>query len=455
MIESDLILRNWKPDSPKLAPGRHAVKCERARGLYVRLSPSGSITWLFRYKLSGKARQMAIGPYPAISLSAARDTAREAYAIVKAGRDPVDVKSKAETKRVTFADYAEEYLKDRQDTFKTEKFARQWASTVRRYAVPHIGRLDMNAIDESHIQKMLYPIWNEKRETAGRVLQRVGAIIGAAIDDGHRDRDRLNPCRADAHAAWKKRMSKTRTGHAGRRGHHPAVQVSQVADWFAALREKEGMGARVVEFVALTAVRHGEVRTAKWADVDFEKRVWTIPAENTKMSFDPNRQPHRVPLSNEAVQLLESIERREGVNLVFPSPRDKIFNDDTPGKVMRDLHNSNVRNGGLGWVDGIKGERAVPHGLRSTVRQWAAEVGKVQFEVAEAVLAHAVGGTVSLAYQRGNYFDERVKVMQQWADFLMGREVAPTDDDPVADAIAALRNAGMSADEIIAKLESK
>ena len=168
------------------------------------------------------------------------------------------------------------------------------------------------------------------------------------------------------------------------------------------------------------------------------------------MSLDPNRKPHLVPLSNEAVQLLEGLERREGVDLVFPSPTDKVMNDNTLSKVMRDMHAAENEAGRTGWVDATSGRPAVPHGLRSTFRTWAAEQGGVQFEVAEAVLAHAVGGTVSLAYQRGNYFDQRKAVMQAWAYYLTGK--ASEKRDPVADAIETLRATGLSADMILARL---
>ena len=458
-IDADTELRRWKPTDPERSPGLHAVYCERARGLYVRMFDTGAITWVFRFKLHGRARQMKLGPYPAVSLAAARDKARNAYEHVKAGRDPIEEKraeDEAEKARIagqkTFATYAAEYIDDRRDTFKTAKLGNLWAATVEKYAMPYLGKMLVNDIAEPHIQEMLAPIWNEKRETARRVLQRVGAIIDAAIDDGHRDRDRLNPCHPDKLRAWKKRMTKTRKGSAGKRGSHPAVPVSQAPAWFAALRERDEVAARAMEFVALTATRQGEVRAATWANVDLDARVWTIPVDDTKMSLDPNRQDHRVPLSNEAVALLEGLEQRAGVDLVFPAARDGKQHDDRLSNVMSALHEAELRAGRTGWIDAITGRRAVPHGLRSTFRVWAAEQGKVQFEVAEAVLAHAVGGTSSLAYQRGNFFDERKQVMQAWANYLTGKQAADQQADPLTAAIETLRATGLSAEEIMARL---
>lgn len=458
-IDKDVELRRWKPTDPERPPGLHAVNCERARGLYARMFDTGAITWVFRFKLHGKARQMKLGPYPAVSLAAAREAAREAYEHVKAGRDPIEVNradGEAEKARIagqkTFATYATEYIEDRRDTFKTPKLGNLWASTIKTYAVPHLGKILMNDIAEPHIQEMLAPIWNEKRETARRVLQRVGAIIDAAIDDGHRDRDRLNPCHPDKLQAWKKRRAATRKGSAGRRGKHPAVPVSQVPEWFGALREREGMGARAMEFVALTATRQGEVRAATWANVDLGARVWTVPVDDTKMSLDPNRQPHRVPLSDEAVRLLEGLERRAGVDLVFPSPTDKVMNDNTLSKVMRDMQAAEVSAGGKGWIDASTSRPAVPHGLRSTFRTWAGRLGTDMYEVVEAVLSHAVGGTTSLAYQRGHFFDERIPVMQAWADYLTGKQAADPQADPLTAAIETLRATGLSAEEILARL---
>lgn len=197
-ISKDVELKGWKPTNPDRPPGLYAVECERARGLYARMFDTGAIGWVFRFKMHGKARQMKLGPYPAISLAVARDKAREAYEHVKAGRDPIEVKlaaGEAERARIagqkTFATYASEYIDDRRDTFKTPKLGNLWASTIKNYATPHIGSILLNDINERHIQDMLAPIWNEKRETARRVLQRTGAIIDAAMDDGHRDRDRL------------------------------------------------------------------------------------------------------------------------------------------------------------------------------------------------------------------------------------------------------------------------
>ena len=459
-IDSDLVLKRWKPTDPARPPGRYAVTCEGARGLYVRLFDTGAITWVFRYKHLDKQRQMALGPYPAVSLASARDMAREAYAHVKAGRDPAAVRAAEDeaakedaARQVTFETYATAYMADREETFKSPKLGRLWSATIKTYAVPVIGPILMNDIREDHIKKMLAPIWNEKRETARRVLQRVGAIIGSAMEDGHRDRDRLNPCRPDALQEWKKRMSKTRAGSAGKRGNHPAVSVPDAPAWFAALRAVDGVPARALEFVALTATRQGEARAATWSNVDLDARVWTVPVQDSKMSLDPNRQPHQVPLSHEAVRLLERLERREGVDLVFPAARDGKYHDDRLSNVMRVMHAAEVRAGRPGWVDAITGRSAVPHGLRSTFRTWAAERGGVQHEVAEAVLAHAVGGTVSLAYQRGNYFEQRIQVMQAWADYLTGKQSSDTNADPLATAIATLRETGLSIDEIVARLK--
>lgn len=458
-IDKDATLRGWKPDSVDYKPGLHTVRCDGARGLYVRLAETGAITWIFRFKLHGKARQMGFGPYPAVSLAAARTMAREAYAHVKAGRDPIELEqAKAEAakadaaRQVTFASYAERYMADRRETFKTQKQGNLWEVTIRDYALPVIGKLRMNDITERNIQQMMAPIYNTKRETTRKVVQRVAAIIGAAMDDGHRDRNKLNPARPDAHAHWRKQRDNARKDAAGRRGNHPSVKPSQIAEWFAVLRAKGGMGAKSLEFLALTAVRSGEVRAATWDEIDLASRVWTIPPEKTKMSRDPNRQAHRVPLSDAAVALLESLERRTGTDLVFPAARDGMMSDMTLSKVMRDMQAAEVKAGRVGWVDATSNRPAVPHGLRATFRTWATG-NRVTFEVAEAVLAHAVGGTASLAYQRGNYFDQRVPVMQAWSDYLTGKSAAPAQVDPLAAALDVLRAAGLSAADIAARLD--
>ncbi len=460
MIDNDLTLRNWTPQNKERSPGYHSVRCDDARGLYVRMFDTGAITWVFRFKLHGKTRQLGFGPYPAISLASARKKARDAYALVKEGRDPAaDAREKTETaktqaaRQVTFKTYAEQYMVDRRETFKTARTGKTWETSLRKYAFPIIGNLYVNDITEQHVQKLLKPIYNTKRETARKVVQRVSAIMGAAIDEGHRDREKLNPARPDAHAHWRTKLDPYGDDAAGRRGSHPAVQVLQAAKWLEALRNKGGMGARALEFLALTAVRSGEVRSATWDDIDIEQRVWNIPVEASKMSRDKNRKAHRVPLSDAAIALLHSIERRDGVNLVFPAARDGTMSDMTLSKVMRDMHASELEAGRAGWLDKSSKRPAVPHGLRSTFRTWAAgPLGAVEFEVAEAVLAHAVGGTVSLAYQRGNYFEQRVAVMQKWSDFITGKVEAPAQADPLAAALAVLRDAGLSATDIAARL---
>ncbi|WP_103730269.1 site-specific integrase [Novosphingobium sp. HII-3] len=459
MIETDAELRKWKPTNPDLPPGLNAVRVDGARGLYARMFDTGAITWVFRFKLHGKARQMALGPYPAVSLAAARQSARDAYAKVKAGVDPIEQdRQEAEkaraavARRITFAKYTAQYMENRASTFKTPKAAKLWMATLRDYAFPVIGKVRVNDITEGHIQQIMEPIYSTKRETARKVVQRVGAIIGAAIDEGLRDRDRLNPARPDAHAHWRSLRNAQIMDAAGRRGPQPAVPVEQVAEWFAALRDKEGIAARAVEFLALTCVRSGEVRAMTWGQVDLAARTWSIPVENSKMSRDPNRRPHVVPLSDAAIDLLNSLPRRAGVSLVFPAPRDGALSDMALSKVMRDMHAAALAAGEAGWIDQASKRPAVPHGLRSTFRTWAADRGEVQFEVAEAVLAHAVGGTTSLAYQRGSYRDQRVAVMQAWADFITGKTDAPVQVDPLAAALDVLRAAGLSASDIAARL---
>jgi integrase len=459
MIDNDLTLRNWTPQNKERPPGYHSVRCD-ARGLYVRMFDTGAITWVFRYKLHGKSKQTRFGPYPAISLASARKKARDAYTLVKEGIDPVaDAREKTDAakaqaaRQVTFEKYVKQYMTDRQATFKSAKQAKLWEATLSAYAIPVIGKINVNDINEQHVQQVMEPIYNTKRETTRKVVQRISAIMGAAMDDGHRDRDKLNPARPDAHTQWRTRRNAMRKDAAGRRGKHPAIKVAHAPAWFAALRAKEGVEARALEFLALTAVRSGEVRSATWDDIDFEHRVWEIPVEASKMSRDLNRTPHRVPLSDAALALLSSIERRDGVNLVFPAARDGELRDHKLSQVMSQMHKSEVSAGREGWIDGGSKRPAVPHGLRATCRTWCSKaLGSDEFEVAEAVLAHAVGGTTSLAYQRGNYFEQRVPVMQAWSDYLTTKVEAPAQADPLAAALAVLRDAGLSGADIAARL---
>ncbi|MBL8454248.1 MAG: site-specific integrase, partial [Zoogloea sp.] len=247
-----------------------------------------------------------------------------------------------------------------------------------------------------HVLKILEPIWTSKTETASRLRGRIESVLDWATVRGYRTGD--NPAR------WKGHLDKIlpAPGKVSKVEHHEAVAVEAIGAFLHALRRKEGMAARALEFLIFTATRSGEVRGATWSEIDLEGRTWTIPPERMK-----GKKEHRVPLSDQALSLLAGLPRFAGTDLVFPSPRNKVMSDMTLTALMRRMKREEV-----------------PHGFRSTFRDWAAERTNYPREVAEMALAHIIGDKVEAAYRRGDLFEKRARMMAEWASFC--EMVAPT-----------------------------
>lgn len=456
-IDSDLTLKRWKPTDSTRPPGRYAVTCEGARGLYARLFESGAVTWVFRFKHLDKQRQMALGPYPAVSLAAAREAARDAYAHVKAGRDPIEIKRSEEAETIaaqrrkrTFADAVEDYMESgRLKALKTDKLRAQRRYVLETYAVPIIGKLFVDEIGDDDVQRVLEPIWRDKPATADKVLQYMSGVFGNAI--ALKQRTASNPATRKGLSDWIEAQGRRDTRH------HAAITIDDAPEWYAALCQREGMAALALRFVALTAARVGMVRGMTWGEVrDFEqRRVWTIPASRMKSSRKKSDRaerpkPFRVPLSDAAIDLLKSVDRRENVSLVFPASRDGQLSDMTLLKVMKSLHAAEIKAGRAGWIDDENGAPAVPHGLRSTFRTWVSERTSYPLEMGEVALAHSVGDKTQKAYDRGDMIDRRRTMMNEWADYLTGKRTEQRDG--ITAAIETLRATGLSADEILARI---
>ena len=458
-IDSDLVLKRWKPADPKRPPGQYSVRCEGARGLSVKMHQSGAITWVFRFKQHDKQRQMALGPYPAIPLSAAREAARDAYAHVKAGRDPIEIKRTVEAETIaakrrkrTFADAVDDYMKSgRLKALKTDKLRAQRRYVLETYAVPIIGRLFVDEITDEDVQQVLTPIWRDKPATADKVLQYISGVFGNSI--ALKQRTASNPATRKVLGDWIEAQGQRDTRH------HAALSIDDAPEWFRALGERDGMGALALKFVALTAARVGMVRGMTWGEIrNFEqRRVWTIPASRMKSSRKKSDRaerpkPFRVPLSDAAIDLLNGLERRENVSLVFPAARDGMLSDMTLLKVMKSLHATEIKAGRAGWVDDETGVPAVPHGLRSTFRTWVSECTSYPLEMGEVALAHSVGDKTQKAYDRGDMIDRRRSMMNDWANYLTGKQAADAQADPLTAAIETLRATGLSPEEILARI---
>ena len=342
-------------------------------------------SWAQRLIIDGHPVNVGLGPYPVVSLKEAREAALANRRSVWNGLDP---RSKKETKVPTFAEAAEKVIAIHAASWKDGGHSeKQWRQSLRDYTKA-IARKKIDRINSHDILAVLTPIWNEKRETAKRVRQRMGAVMNWAIAEGLRFD---NPAGEAIHEAL------PRGGQ--RVVHHKALHHSEVAAALETVRGSNAARASILalEFLVLTAARGGEVRGARWEEIDLESRTWTVPAERMKAGVE-----HRVPLSSGALSILEQAQEiLDDSGLLFPSTRrGKMISERTMGLLL-------TRHG----VDGV------PHGMRSSFRDWAAERGERR-EVAEAVLAHTVKNSVEAAYFRSDLYEARVKLMQDWNDYL-------------------------------------
>ncbi|WP_412505790.1 tyrosine-type recombinase/integrase [Roseovarius sp. SYSU LYC5161] len=380
--------------------GNRNVAVGGVDGLLLQVTPTGARSWLLRITVKGKRRQIGLGSYPDVTLAQARERARGVKDMIWQGIDPL-----AEKRRLTFSQAMEKTLEARTAEFRNEKHKKQWRSTLDAYAVPVLGDMAVSDIGVSDVLRVLEPIWATKTETASRLRGRIEAVLSWATVGGHRTGD--NPAR------WRGNLDAVlpKPGKVAKVKHNPALSLADAADWFTDLRKRDGMATRALEFVALTAARSGEVRGATWAEIDLDAAVWIIPAERMKAGKE-----HRVPLTQEAVALLKALPRMKGSDYVFPAARGGALSDMALSACMKRIHEA--RDGG--YLDPRSGRPAVPHGLRSTFRDWAAERTEFERDMAEIALAHNVGSTVERAYRRGDMIEKRRQMMAAWARFLKG-----------------------------------
>ncbi len=382
------------------AAGYHAVG--GVAGLMLQVSASGTASWLLRAKVGDKRREIGLGAYPGVGLALAREKAQQVRDGIAAGVDPV-AKRAADRRAIvqqqidekaldwTFKRCAEAYIKAMSPGWRNAKHASQWKNTLATYVYPTIGELLVRDIGINHITEIVEPHWSTKTETISRVRNRIELVLDWATVRKYRQGE--NPAR------WKGNLDKllaVRSKVAPITG-HKAVAAADLYGFASELRKIEGIGARCLEFVTLTACRSGEARLATWAEIDEATRTWNIPGERMKSG-----RPHRVPLSDEVVALLEALPRLEGTDLIFPGR--------LPGKPLSDMTMTKVMRG--------MGVDAVPHGIRATFSSWCASSTAYPSEVREMALAHAIGDGTVAAYQRSDLFEKRRNLMADWARFI-------------------------------------
>jgi len=400
----------------KTAPGYHAVG--HVPGLMLQVTPSGSKSWLLRVKVGDKRREIGLGAYPGVGLALAHKKAQDVRDEIVAGVDPVAkraagrqsiVEQQIDEKALdwTFRRCAEAYIKAKAPGWRNEKHGQQWVNTLATYVYPTIGDLLVRNISIGHVTAIIEPHWATKNETINRVRNRIELVLDWATVRKYRTGD--NPAR------FKGNLDKLLSDRkiVGAVTAHRALDATEVHAFVERLRKLEGIGARALEFVILTACRSGEARLATWTEIDMATRTWNIPGNRMKSG-----RPHRVPLSEEVIQLLESLPRLEGEALLFPGRMaGKPTSDMTMTKVMRDMA-----------VD------AVPHGFRATFSSWTASSTAYPSDVREMALAHAIGDGTVAAYQRSDLFEKRRNLMADWAKYI---NTAPV----VADNVVPIRGA--------------
>ena len=364
-------------------PGRHAD----GNGLYLFVQPSGTRSWIQRLLVRGRRRELGLGSVALVSLAEAREKALANRKLARQGGDPLAEKRRAEG-IPTFAEAAMRVLEQKREGWRNPKHSREWLSSLSRFAFPRIGKMPVSEVSSADVLEILTPLWHRKAATAKRVRQRLRAVLEWAVAMEYR---LDNPC---------DRIGPVLGSQKDVTEHRQAVPHREAA---AVIRKVQGSRALpaaklALEFLVLTAARWGEVRWAEWKEIDREGKVWTVPAWRAKT----NRR-HRVPLCDRALEILDAAQKLEGGAgpLVFTHSGGKPFHDSVLRRLLRQL-----------------GFAAVPHGFRSTFRDWAGEETDHPREVIEAALAHVVRNRVEAAYARSDLFERRRVLMGDWARYL-------------------------------------
>ena len=383
-------------------PGNHAVG--GVSGLYLYVNEAQGRSWVLRVVIAGQRKHLGLGGYPTVTLAQAREKARTAREQVVNGIDPIHERRAAasalraqQATRRTFREVATAYIAFQEPAWKNAKHRAQWASTLEAYAYPVIGQLAVDAITEHHVIAVLEPIWTSKSETASRLRGRIESILDWARVRGHREGE--NPAR------WRGHLDKVfpAQSQVHQVRHFQAMPVAETPKFFARLSTQDSTSALALRFLILTAARSGEVRGAEWSEIDFEQAIWTIPASRMKA-----KRQHRVPLSDPALQVLREARDRlvaRPTSLAFTSIKGGALSDMSLTALMRRMN-----------VD------AVPHGFRSTFRDWVGEFTDYPSDLAEMALAHILPNKTEAAYRRGDGLEKRRGMMDAWAIHCLSAE---------------------------------
>ncbi|WP_353175702.1 integrase arm-type DNA-binding domain-containing protein [Salinisphaera sp. T5B8] len=375
-------------------PGMHAVG--GVAGLLLQVSKSGARSWILRATVGSRRRDIGLGGFPDVTLAQAREKARVTRGKIDQGFDPIEERKAAkvalrasQAKRLSFAEAARRKHEAIAPEFRNARSRANWLSSLELYAVPVVGDMEVADVEMSHVLSVIEPIWRDKTHTANRVRQRMEAVFDWAI--ARKYRETANP------AAWKGNLAEVlpKPTKISTVKHHRALPWQEIPEFMRRLRKRTGMSARALEFAILTAARSGEVRFATWNEIDLDAALWVVPGQRTK-----NGKAHRVPLSKEVVALLRTLPRFENEDTVFTASRGGSLSDMSLSSLTRKMD-----------VD------AVPHGFRSSFKDWARNCTDASDEVSELALAHVNSDSTRAAYARDELLEQRSIMMEQWARF--------------------------------------
>jgi integrase len=366
-------------------------------GLYLQVKPTGSKSWLFRFMLNGKPNWMGLGSVNAVTLEQARIKAAEQRNLLASSIDPIKARDArkaqdalADAKVITFDQCATAYIDAHKSSWSNAKHADQWTNTLNTYASPVFGSLPVQDVDTDLVMKVLDPIWQTKTETATRLRSRIELVLDWAKVRGYRAGE--NPAR------WRGHIDKLlpKRSKVAKVKHHAALPYADITDFMMALHEHEGVSPIALEAIILTAARVSELVNAKKDEIDYQRKVWTIPAGRMKA-----KRLHRVPLSDAALKLFKAQHDASEGDYLFPGLRGEALTGAACLNLLDDM----------GYAD------LTTHGFRSTFRDWAAEQTNYPRELAEAALAHVLKDKTEAAYQRGDLLEKRRLLMQEWANY--------------------------------------
>ena len=393
----------------KLIRNRVSGRTPIGGGIYLSITPGGSASFGYRYQIKGNRRQIGLGAYCPVNntLSIVRSKALNIQGMISQGIDPIDQRAKdsaaketedltktlnAIKNEATFKVVAIEYIDTKKAEWKSQKHTAQWLNTLVTYAFPKIGSMPVDNIDTKHILEVLKPIWNTKTETASRVRGRIELILDYA--EVQKWRTGSNPARWKGHLKAilpsPQKIAEVK--------HHEAMPYEELPAFIGKLKHMDGMGARCLEMLILTGLRTNECTGAKWREIDVNKRLWTVPKERMKKGVE-----HRIPLSEQAMELLTTLLEQRTNEYVFPSPS---------------FENHGISNGTMDAL--LKREGYKPytvHGFRSTFRDYITEKTNTAWRTGEEALAHKLADKAEAAYQRGDLLEKRIVLMQTWSDY--------------------------------------